>query len=101
MNFAVCLVNVEESKSGLAVGAHVACCAVCAIGSRADLGRLGATAVAGVSVAVFGIILARVCNLTRVTIVRVDSAENTAIDGAHVVHFTLLVSRLDALYKDG
>lgn len=91
----------EETQSNLAAGVNVACCAVSAIGPRADLGRLSSTAVACVSVAVFAIVLARVRDLARVAIVCVDSAQNTAILGAHVVHFTLLVSILHASYESG
>lgn len=59
--------------------------AVLSIRPRSNLGRLRATGVALVTVAVLALVLARVGDLAGVTVVGVDAAQNSSVDGDRVL----------------
>lgn len=79
--------DIKGGLMNLALRAHAARRAEIAVGAGADLGWLGAIVVALVPVAVFGLVLAGVRDLARVAVVRVDAAEDAAVDGLNAVYF--------------
>lgn len=75
----------ELIVNSLAVLAQARDSAVLAIGTRALLGRLLAARVTLEAVAGLALVLARVGDLAGITIVGVDAAEDTAVDGDRVL----------------